>query len=101
MLGIASYSWVKGNFKQLTTAYDPDGKGCGVDYPSYPYIYFASPHIDSLWVTVCLSACPAAGDTELKCQPNSVVTSCSPNKSNDNAKSVEIYETTPSKIDDI
>ena len=25
-------------------AYDPDGKGCGVAYPNYPYIYFASPH---------------------------------------------------------
>ncbi len=30
----------------MTTPYDPDGKGCGVDYPEYPYIYFASPHPD-------------------------------------------------------
>lgn len=30
----------------MTTAYDPDGKGCGTDYIDYPYIYFASPHAD-------------------------------------------------------
>jgi hypothetical protein len=46
MLCIGIYSWTNGNFKRLTTAYDPDGKGCGVDYPAYPYIYFASPHAD-------------------------------------------------------
>ena len=46
MLGLGIYAWTNGNFKRLTTAYDPDGKGCGVDYPSYPYIYFASPHAD-------------------------------------------------------
>jgi len=46
MLGIAIYSWTNGKFSKLTTPYDPDGKGCGVDYPNYPYIYFASPHYD-------------------------------------------------------
>jgi hypothetical protein len=46
MLGFAIYAWTNGNFKQLTTAYDPDRKGCGVDYPNYPFIYFASPHAD-------------------------------------------------------
>lgn len=46
MLGIAIYSWTNGNFSKLTTPYDPDGKGCGVDYKDYPYIYFASPHSD-------------------------------------------------------
>jgi hypothetical protein len=46
MLCLGIYSWTNGNFKRLTTAYDPDGKGCGVDYPNYPYIYFASPHAD-------------------------------------------------------
>lgn len=65
MLGFAIYSWTHGNFKQLTTAYDPDRKGCGIDYPTYPYIYFASPHADSLWVTVCVSKCPLASDSYL------------------------------------
>jgi len=46
MLAIGVYAWTNGNFKKLTTAYDPDGKGCGVDYPNFPYIYFASPHTD-------------------------------------------------------
>jgi hypothetical protein len=48
MLGVAVYAWTNssGNFQKLTTAYDSDGKGCGVDYPKYPYIYFASPHAD-------------------------------------------------------
>jgi hypothetical protein len=41
---IGAYAWSAGNFKRLTTAFDPDGKGCGLDYPNYPYIYFASPH---------------------------------------------------------
>lgn len=88
MLGIAVYSWIYGNFKQLTTAYDPDGKGCGLNYPDHPYIYFASPHYDSLWVTVCLSSCPKEGDLILNCKPNSVVTSCNPVNSTDNTKSV-------------
>jgi len=48
MLGFAIYSWSNGNYKQLTTAFDPDRKGCGVDYTNYPYIYFASPHADVL-----------------------------------------------------
>jgi hypothetical protein len=98
MLGIATYSWVYGNFKQFTYAYDPDGKGCGIDYPQYPYIYFASPHVDSLWVTVCVSACPVGSDTALKCQPNSVVTGCNAANSTDDTKKVEIYDTTLSKI---
>jgi len=53
MLGFAAYAWVSGNYKQLTTAYDPDRKGCGVDYPEYPYIYFASPHAN---VTLTISS---------------------------------------------
>ena len=48
MLVVAIYAWThpSGDFKKLTSAYDPDGKGCGVDYPDYPFIYFASPHAD-------------------------------------------------------
>lgn len=48
MLAVGIYAWTNpnGNFKKLTTAYDPDGKGCGLDYPKFPYIYFASPHSD-------------------------------------------------------
>jgi len=88
------YAWTAGNFKKLTTAYDPDGKGCGLDYPNYPYIYFASPHADSLWVTVCVSKCPIQTDTVLACQPNSLVKTCLPVKSTgDNTKAVEIYDT--------
>jgi len=63
MLCIAIFAWSQGNFKRLTKAYDPDGKGCGVDYLNYPYIYFASPSFDSLWVTVCVSECPKDGDS--------------------------------------
>jgi hypothetical protein len=46
MFGLAVYSWTHGNFKNLTTAYDPDGNGCGTTFSDYPYIYFASPHAD-------------------------------------------------------
>jgi len=38
-----------------------------------------------------VSKCPVAGDTVLYCQPNSVVTSCLPKNSTNNANSVEIY----------
>jgi len=55
MLCIAAYAWTQGDFRKLSNAYDPDGKGCGVDYPNFPYIYFASPNYDSLWVTTCVS----------------------------------------------
>lgn len=47
--------------------------------------------MQSLWVTVCVSKCPVAGDTVLYCQPNSVVTSCLPKNSTNNTNSVEIY----------
>lgn len=46
MFGIAIYSWAGNNFSKLTTPYDAEGKGCGVDYPDYPYIYFVSPEYD-------------------------------------------------------
>jgi hypothetical protein len=46
MFGIAVSAWTSNNFSKLSTPYDADGKGCGVDYPDYPYIYFASPHSD-------------------------------------------------------
>lgn len=70
--------------------YDADNQGCGSDaaVAQYPYIYFASPHSDSLWVTVCVSSCPKASDTQLACKTNSVVTSCAANKGADNTKNV-------------
>jgi hypothetical protein len=46
ILSISVYAWTAGNFQKMKTAYDSDGKGCGTDYPDYPYIYFASPHTD-------------------------------------------------------
>lgn len=46
LFGMGILAWTQGNFDKLSTPYDPDGKGCGVDYPDYPYIYFASPHPD-------------------------------------------------------
>lgn len=46
MFCVAVYAWIDGDFKRLTTPYDPDAKGCGVDLPEYPLIYFASPHVD-------------------------------------------------------
>ena len=52
------------------------------------------PSIQSLWVTVCVSACPVATDTVLACQPNSVVTSCVPHNGTSNTNSLEIYNTT-------
>lgn len=46
MLGIAIYCWAGNNFSKLTTPYDAEGKGCGVDYPDYPLIYFVAPEYD-------------------------------------------------------
>lgn len=43
MLIIGIYSWSSSSFSKLTIPYDSDGKGCGVDYPDYPLIYFVSP----------------------------------------------------------
>lgn len=42
-------AWTGNNFSKLTTPYDSDGKGCGVDYPDYPFIYFVSPHVDVIY----------------------------------------------------
>lgn len=65
MFGIAIYSWAGNNFSKLTTPYDAEGKGCGVDYPDYPYIYFVSPEYDNLWRTVCVKNCPVGTETSL------------------------------------
>lgn len=46
MLIIGITAWSGNNFSKLTTPYDAEGKGCGVDYPDYPYIYFVVPHAD-------------------------------------------------------
>lgn len=46
MFIFAIYAWSTNNFNKLTTPYDADGKGCGMDYPNYPYIYFVSPNYD-------------------------------------------------------
>lgn len=75
-------------------------KACGVDYPEYPLVYFATPDSRYLYRTVCVRECPmespaAALPSALDCQPNSEVTSCeekaSPEKPDE---SVLIYNTT-------
>jgi hypothetical protein len=43
LLGVAIYCWTSNNFNKLTTPYDAESKGCGTDYPDYPYIYFVAP----------------------------------------------------------
>lgn len=60
MLAIGIYAWTNGNFKKLTNAYDPDGKGCGVDYPNSPYIYFAQPSPNVKFLLCSLSMLPLA-----------------------------------------
>lgn len=44
MFVLAIYCWSTNGFSKLTTPYDAEGKGCGTDYPEYPYIYFVSPN---------------------------------------------------------
>lgn len=46
MLIFGIIAWTGNGFYKLTTPYDAEGKGCGVDYPNHPYIYFVSPHVD-------------------------------------------------------
>ena len=48
MFIIGIVAWTGNNFDKLTTPYDAEGKGCGVDYPDYPFIYFVVPHTDVL-----------------------------------------------------
>ena len=71
ILALGIYAWFAGNFAHLTTAYDPDGKGCGVAFKNYPYIYFASPHAN-VPLTPCShsgspSAYPSAPCRETMC----------------------------------
>ena len=49
MLVIGIYCWSSNNFSKLTTPFDAEGKGCGVDYPDYPYIYFVAPDVTVLF----------------------------------------------------
>lgn len=95
LTGVGIYAWFNGDFNRLITPYDSDGKGCGKDHPGYPYIYFASPHSSTLWVTVCVKVCPKASDTELICVPNSVVTSCQARYAIQKVNEVSIYDSKP------
>ena len=49
MMSIGIYCWASNNFSKLTTPYDAEGKGCGVDYPDYPYIYFVAPDVSVIF----------------------------------------------------
>ena len=91
MLGVAIYCWAGNNFSKLTTPYDAEGKGCGVDYPDYPLIYFVAPNYDvtyvlfqTLWRTVCVKSCPVGTETTLDCQTNKYIASCKKLDSADN-----------------
>lgn len=48
MLVIGIHCWTSSNFGKLTTPYDAEGKGCGIDHPDYPFIYFVAPDYDVL-----------------------------------------------------
>jgi len=60
IIALGIYAWIAGNFANLTTAYDPNGKGCGVAYKNYPYIYFASPHTNVNLASFSHSGSPSA-----------------------------------------
>ncbi len=92
IFGFAIYGWAAGHLHDLKTPYDPDGKACGKDFPDHRFIYFASPHHDSLNVTTCVKSCPKEGDTELDCQVNSMVQTCQATNNANNLKAVEIYD---------
>lgn len=48
MLIAGLYCFFRGSISKLNVPYDSDGKGCGLDYPDYKYIYFPSPQYDVL-----------------------------------------------------
>ena len=48
LLVIGIYCYTQGETSKYSIPYDSDGKGCGVDYPEYKFIYFPSPQLDVL-----------------------------------------------------
>jgi hypothetical protein len=46
MLLLGLFCYARGSSLQFNTPFDPDGRGCGVDYPDYKFIYFPSPQYD-------------------------------------------------------
>jgi len=46
MLLAGIFCYIKGSTTQFNIPFDSDGKGCGVDYPDYKFIYFPSPQYD-------------------------------------------------------
>lgn len=94
-----------GDVANIGAAYDPDHRACGVSEEAidYPYLYFATPIIDSsgnyLYRTVCLKECPSGVTTNiyastLECLTNSQVTSCE-FKSSPINESLLFYNTVP------
>jgi hypothetical protein len=61
-----TYGFHVGNRDLIGKAFDPDGnilklkldRACGVDYPDFPFIYFAYPSEKYLHRTVCVKQCP-------------------------------------------
>lgn len=49
MIASCIYAIEVGDLRVMNHPYDADGKGCGVDYKEYPYIYFASPQPDVVY----------------------------------------------------
>jgi len=68
----------KSNFTKLIKPNDPDTNSCGYDsnVKDYPYIYMAVPYIGYTQKRVCVKECPKAGDTTVKCYPNSKISEC-------------------------
>lgn len=96
MISIAIYAFKNGDPKRLAIPYDPDHKPCGIeDYQDYPFIYFVSPTMDTLYRTTCVSECPKTDQDTLKCKTNSEVPSCSPNASTDPKVAILIRPSVP------
>ncbi|KAM3134855.1 hypothetical protein pb186bvf_013024 [Paramecium bursaria] len=78
-ISIQGYS--KGKPDRLLALYDPNGSACGIDYPNFPYLYWALPYGQYYNRTTCVQFCPNYTTSQqapvtLTCQTNKLVTSC-------------------------
>jgi hypothetical protein len=78
MISITTFAYSREQFERFLIPTDADGMYCGIDYPDYPYVYYAiqvrsvvtvSPLVADLHVTpVCSNTCPTESRPAFSCK---------------------------------
>ena len=79
IIGVAIFSFVKGDLKNIAQPFDSDGNPCGKDNQvDHQFLYINQPQSTKLKDhMVCVKQCPVDEDSTIDCVPNSDINNCS------------------------